>query len=213
MRDRERETFERFQKDVAEHTLTILKDDGLYRHVRCRRKNSYTYGFDIVTWPGYLAYTGDMGCYVFTRLPDMFEFFRHPCTPNLSFQYWAEKCCGMDKPDGIREWSEDFFRGAVKRDYDAYVERRDLAGPEAADLWEAIESQILCEADNSHEATAAVQQFSWNDDYVHEVFPDFWDHKLEDYTLRFLWCCYALTWAIARYDEQTTVPRPEPSGL
>ena len=28
--------------------------------------------FDIVTWPGYLCYSGDMGCFVFTRLPDMF---------------------------------------------------------------------------------------------------------------------------------------------
>lgn len=51
---------ERFLKDVSEHELTVLHEDGLYRHLRFARPNSGQYHFSIVTWPGYLAYTGDM---------------------------------------------------------------------------------------------------------------------------------------------------------
>lgn len=30
-------TFEEFSKEIARHELTVLRDDGLYRHLRCRR--------------------------------------------------------------------------------------------------------------------------------------------------------------------------------
>ena len=52
---------ERFAKDTATHAMTILRDDGLYRHLRFKRPNTSSYYFDIITWPGYLAITGDMG--------------------------------------------------------------------------------------------------------------------------------------------------------
>lgn len=223
MRNRERETFERFTKDVAEHTLTILKDDGLYRHVRCRRKDSYTYGFDIVTWPGYLAYTGDMGCYVFSRIPDMFEFFRDrtPINPEMyNFRYAAEKCMASDKRDGIREWSEDLFQRAVRMDYEKYIGRNRSEEtpwlPEAKEreLWQGIEDSVLSHGDNSHEAVQAAMDFKWSpdpDSGGEYIFTDFYEHTLETFTGRFIWCCYALPWAIDRYDALTwELSAPDP---
>ena len=65
-----------FLKDVAAHEMEILRDDGVYRHIRFKKPGTWCMHFDLVTWPGYLAYSGDMGCYVFSRLNDMFEFFR-----------------------------------------------------------------------------------------------------------------------------------------
>lgn len=58
----------------------MLHEDGIYRHIRFRQPGTMCMHFDLITWPGYLCYTGDMGTYVFTRLADMFEFFRTDLT-------------------------------------------------------------------------------------------------------------------------------------
>lgn len=69
-------TEETFLADVAAHQIHVLRDDGVHRHIRFKRPGTYCMQFDLITWPGYLCYTGDMGTYVFNRLEDMFEFFR-----------------------------------------------------------------------------------------------------------------------------------------
>lgn len=82
---------QRFPKDVADHELTILRDDGLYRHLRCAQPGTGSYWFEIVTWPGALAIRGDAGDgYLFSRIDDMLEFFRRP-DQRINPQYWAEK--------------------------------------------------------------------------------------------------------------------------
>jgi len=67
---------ESFLRDVAEHAMLLIRDDGVSRHVRFAQPGTGCMHFDLITWPGYLCYTGDMGTYVFQRLTDMFEFFR-----------------------------------------------------------------------------------------------------------------------------------------
>lgn len=89
------ETIEQqFAKNVENHVLTVVTDDGnLARHIRCREPGTVMYGWDIVTWPGYLAVTGDLGHYVFRRLDDMLvHFFGGTINP----QYWVEKCVAWD---------------------------------------------------------------------------------------------------------------------
>ena len=66
----------RFLGDIKDHTLQILRDEGVYRHIQVKSPGSYCYAFEVITWPGWLCYTGDMGSYTFQRLNDMFEFFR-----------------------------------------------------------------------------------------------------------------------------------------
>jgi hypothetical protein len=206
MRDEYEKQFARFNKEIAGHTVKVLRDDGLYRHLRCRRGDSYCMGFDIVTWPGYLSYTGDMGCFVFTRLPDMFEFFRGRRSAIVDRRYLAEKCVAKDKPDGIREYSEALFRAAIKERFDSYVADHELTEAQAADLWEQIQDEVLPNGDNHQDAVRAAMDFRWVPaDEGHtrgwEVFTDFYEHRLEEFTTRFWWCCYAVPWAIERYDE------------
>ena len=84
-----RETFER---DIGKHEMQIIRDDGVFRHVRFKRPDTICMYFDLITWPGCLCYTGDMGTYVFQRLEDMFVFFRrYPDYEqgNMSMGYWA----------------------------------------------------------------------------------------------------------------------------
>lgn len=52
-KDRETEARERFDVDVAEHKMTVLRDEGLYRHLRFQKPGTSCYYFDLVTWPGH----------------------------------------------------------------------------------------------------------------------------------------------------------------
>ena len=53
--------------------MIVLRDDGVYRHIRFKKPGTGCMHFDLVTWPGYLCYSGDMGCYVFCRLNARFS--------------------------------------------------------------------------------------------------------------------------------------------
>lgn len=192
-------TEEQFLKNVAEHKAEIVRDDGLYRHVRYRQPGTYCMGFDLITWPGYLCFCGDMGDFVFDRIPDMFDFFRGSGHKNkqhenlsVNFGYWAEKCGATDKHGGIKEYSADKFREIVKDILDDDEEATD-------DLRNAIKDEVLASADEGQFAAyQAASDFRWDDK---EYFSDFWEHSLEVYTFRFLWCCYAIAWGIAEYDK------------
>jgi hypothetical protein len=213
-RDSYEQQFARFLRDVEGHTLTVLRDDGLYRHLRCAKGDSYCMSFDLVTWPGYLCYAGDMGCFVFTRLLDMFEFFRGRQEAMIDRQYLAEKAVASDKHDGLREYSEDLFKAAVRSDFDSFTEG--WVEEAKAALWENIEDEVLAySGDGLQRAVQSAQEFEFYDADTGKqrtAFHDFWEHRLEDYTPRFWWCCYAVPWAIAQYDAQRSAAHnPSPT--
>lgn len=69
----------RFAREMAGHEMTVLHDDGLYRHLRftSNLRGHGEYWFYLITWPGCLTIRGDYGnAYTFTREPDMLPFFR-----------------------------------------------------------------------------------------------------------------------------------------
>ena len=98
-RDWEAYVHKDFVKHTEKHELKIIKDDGVYRHMRFGDPDTIIYSMHVTTWPGHLAVTGDMGTYLFSRIEDMFKFFRHD-RPNP--QYWAEKCQASDERCGMR---------------------------------------------------------------------------------------------------------------
>jgi hypothetical protein len=186
---------EQFLNDVSNHVMTIVRDDGVHRHLHFAKPGSGDMHFDIVTYPGYLVYSGDMGCYVFSRLRDMFEFFRtrprdEPERLFINLSYWAEKLEATDKPDGHLEYSADLLRERVTEildDIEADQELRD-----------EVEEYVLAYADDGEvRARDALDQFEHNG---RRVFTDTWEWDLTEYTFRFVWCCYALAWAIKQYD-------------
>jgi len=201
-----------FLRDVAEHVMEVLRDDGVNRHIRFRKPGTMCMHFDLITWPGYLCYTGDMGTYVFRRLADMFAFFRtdreYHCAKGRQLAinpgYWGEKLEAVSRyGEGYREFSMDLFEQAVRRDLESFTE--DWPEEQKAELVQAVEDDVLNACDQ-HEAIEAVRRFD------HEgagcLFDDFWEHRLEDYTFHFKWCCYALAWGVARYDEACAVAAP-----
>ncbi len=187
-------TEEVFLRDVADHQMQILRDDGVYRHIRFKQPSTTDMHFDLITWPWCLCYTGDMGTFVFRRLEDMFEFFRTDRRDGrlgINPGYWAEKVEGSDRHDGVKEYRAEKFRARV-------TEWLDDAGA-SAELREAVEDEVLsCADDGEHEARRAIRDFDHKDDA--DIFTDFWEIDLTEYTHRFMWCCYALAWGIAKYD-------------
>lgn len=132
---------EQFLRDVSEHVLTVLRDDGVERHLRFRKPGTYCYGFDLLTFPGHLLITGDCGSFLFRRLDDMFQFFRADREPvnelHINPQYWSEKLqatdCNGARGGAARKYAKEVFEENVRRLFDQHFEDeiRDEADPDA----------------------------------------------------------------------------------
>jgi hypothetical protein len=192
-------TVEQFLADVSTHTISIKRDEGVYRHITCRKPGTTCYGFDIITWPGYLAYTGDMGSFTFSRVDDMFTFFRTGISKDdqmvrecINLHYWSEKLQAVDRTDGFQQYSPERF---VEIIMDNLNDDED-ATPE---LREAIKEEVLSAADDGPQAAYnAATDFEC---YGIAHFSDGWVGVCYAYTFGFIWCCYALVWGIRKYDE------------
>ncbi len=190
---------ERFPGDIAHHVTTVAQDSGLFRHLKCRHPDTYAMGFDVTTWPGHLAITGDMGSYVFSRVPDMFTFFRRRDDGKVNLSYWAEKLVATSHREGHEKYDPDVFRETVTRRFAEWLEDHPLGG-ELPALHEQLTDDVLATADDGEDAARrAVDNFGYSG---HQVFTDFYEHSLRAYTYHFVWCCHAIVWAIAQYDAQ-----------
>jgi len=209
--DQASDTATRFKNETANHVMTVLRDEGLYRHVRFQRvttdpetgqrKWSSFYWFDLITWPGCLAINGDCGSFMFSRSTDMFEFFRIGGSVNP--QYWAEKVCGETR---VRSYSEDKFRRLVIEHFVDAVR----GGGTPRGLGKAVRAEILgsdelyCE-DGARQALAEFAYYRNERDRYSAKAPDFefcdtWEWDLHDWDWQFLWCCHAIRWGISQYD-------------
>jgi hypothetical protein len=213
-------TEERFLRDVAQHEMTVIRDDGVNRHIRFKKPGSSDMFFDLITWPGHLCYTGDMGAYVFQRLTDMFEFFRTDRAYNqasgrklaINLGYWTEKLIAVDgnrhggKP---KAFDEEKFKRAINDYRVRWI--RDAKESGALDkegrreLWEAVEDEVLGALDEGeHRASFAAYDFHHPDPSDSQrrgwMFEDLFGHDFTEYTHSIIWCCYALAWGIEKYD-------------
>lgn len=196
-------TEDQFLKYVAEHQMTVIHEDGVHRHIRFSRPGTSCMHFDLITWPGSLCYTGDMGTYVFSRLHDMFEFFRTDREYSekkgqklsINLGYWAEKVQAPDKYDGLKKYDADKFRQTIGEWLDS--------GEVSDAVREAVNDDVLsCADDGPDRAMDAAMNFE-HDGFT---FRDFWECDLTEYSHRFVWCCYALAWGILQYDASSAEP-------
>lgn len=220
---------ERFRAETTNHQMTVLHDDGLYRHLRFAAPGSSFYWFDIITWPGRLSVGGDVDTFAFARVDDMFAFFRGQ---RVNPQYWAEKIAdGRDRAktfdeakfnrlvdDEVNE-TETTFPGLTASlreemaEYATYFEAgareflrdftyRTSAGQTAIDHAEYTWSATL----HNPQATSAEKDAAWKayrrtEDQHTFAFRDSWEWDLTDYDWSFLFACHAIVWGIAQYDE------------
>lgn len=79
-------------RTFAEHRLTQELDDGLFRAWWCARPRSGTYSFRVVTAPGWLYLSGDIGHLALSRERDMLPWTRSVVTgESVDLCYLAEK--------------------------------------------------------------------------------------------------------------------------
>lgn len=219
-------TQERFLRDVARHQMTVLRDDGLHRHVRFKEPGNSCYHFDLITWPGYLCYTGDMGTFVFRRIDDMFEFFGRDRAYHASrgrklainLGYWGEKLVAVDANGAssggkAKEFDLEKFTRVINEYRLRWMRRGKEEGTldkeQRRELWEQVQEEVLDRAeDGEHYAQAAAYQFAFRPSSDHRSscapvwqFDDLFEHDFTEYTHTFVWCCYALAWGIQKYDE------------
>lgn len=198
-----------FDSDVCAHQMAVLLDQGIYRHLRFKRPGQSAYWFDIITAPGILVFTGDMGGYTFRRVEDMFQFFRHE---RINPGYWAEKVEAESKTIGVATFSPDKFRRIVFEYVRDWVRKnRDrCTREERRELWDEITNDVLRADENG------VRMFDAANEFQHKLnadckfhFQDFWEHDFDEFTYSFIWCCRALVWAIAKYDATKSLARTQ----
>lgn len=211
-----------FLKDASEHAMTVIRDDGVHRHLHFRkpRPAGSEYWFDIITWPGSLCIDGDMGTYVFRRLDDMFEFFRtdreylerKDCQLAINPPYWSKKLRAPD-PRHAKEFSSNQFRSRVIEEFDDWVKtsqpdddefttqaERDEFERKRTVLRHALADEVLnCLNDGETRAYDAANEFSC-DDVPGFNMRDCREWNCQEYTFHFMWNCYAIAWAIQKYD-------------
>lgn len=206
-----------FLKDVSNHEMIVIRDDGIDRHIRFRQPDTIIYSFDLITWAGHLCITGDCGTYVFSRIKDMFEFFR--CddwygkrgrgeTLYINPGYWGEKLLSIGTNAGYKEFDESKFRDRVLEHYEEWRESEEPAQEDADELMEALNDEVLSRADDGE-----LYAYQAAHDFTHTFFDeegrkrhtfhlqDFFDGGgTERYTFHYLWCLYAIAWGVKQYD-------------
>lgn len=202
---------ERFARDIASHIMEIRHEAELYRHIVFKRPDTSCMMFSLTTTPGRLIYAGDMGCFVFERLPDMFAFFRQReghHKPN--YGYWKQKlvACGDNEPT---EKSPEKFRQNLES-YDT-ADLTDEQKTEVAEFIDQVCSEY--EYDGAECAYRSVYDFRLSDNSKHgrDFFVDFFEFSDTVLTLRYEWCCHAIQWGIAEYDKTKSREACEAAAL
>ena len=190
-------TLEKFLDDVKHHELTIHQNNGVYRHLTFANPNDCDKYFNITTFPDHLVITGDMGTLIFSRLYDMFNFFRSDDL-RINPGYWAEKIQSASYQGKIESYSEfdiDEVKRCVQEDLDDFIRDNELSGEEEYNLREELQSVLR--AEDEYEIVDAIRNFDCND----FDFADFWERDYRKYRYHYIWLCYAIVWGIKKFDE------------
>lgn len=192
----------RYEEDTREHSMRVLRDDGLYRHVRFSAPKTVMYRFDLVTWPGYLAIVGDVEDHLFARLPDMFQFFEsavHHRTrtgkPHINPDYWSEKLQGPNAGRSTQVYSRALYETQVLEWLEEHADSSDPGVLKAA-----VQEQLLdCPPHDVREAMERLHRFEYAGLRIYEPY----DWRLTEFSGHFLWCCWAIVDGIRQYREAT----------
>lgn len=198
-----RQAAERFATETEHHKLTILHDDGLYRHLRFMSEppgqpKQSGYWFELITAPGSLIFRGDGESFVFARLRDMFEFFRSNPDRNtmrISPDYWAEKLTSN------RAAAKTYSRELLDQNVAEALAAAEETFPGITDAW-TFETDELAGYDLDHEDSAreALRDFEHHHKDETFRFADTWEWNLQDFDWWYLWACHAIVHGIAQYD-------------
>jgi hypothetical protein len=186
----------RFADDTAAHRMTVLLDQGLYRHLRFADPAGSFSWFEIITVPGLLTINGDMGTFTFAREKDMFPLFRR-ADGGINAHYWAEKIIASSDP--AKAYAAKVFTETILQDAESQLDDAEVEADQRTSALAELQEEVLSVADEGeHEASRALSDFS------HELldFTDAWEHDFTEYGLRYLWNLHAIVHGITEYTAQ-----------
>lgn len=192
-------TLEAFLETVKDHELTVNIDHGVFRDLTIKKTDTGHRSYHITTRPNSLIFTGDMGSFVFTRLNDMFRFFRSD-EYKINPDYWAEKVQAQDMWGGVKAFDSKYAKASLEQALQEFIA---CCHPEfdEADIIKAKDA--VEEVDCSDEESFETAMNDWDEDDAGDFRPsDYFDVDPRTYTYRYLWCCYAIVHAIKLYDAQ-----------
>lgn len=141
----------------GETAITILHEDGLYRHMRFSAPGTLE-SFEIITWPGSLTVSGGHGTWTFRRNQDMFTFF----TGYINVDYWAEKLvngCHGGRQE-VKHHDDETFRDWVIEDF--WETSRDLDHDDTIEWWQSLKDEVfddfaMIDTEDPHECLRVLQ--------------------------------------------------------
>lgn len=178
----------------SDHVIELKFSNGLYRHWRCGRPDgSFTHSFNVVTWPGWMAVTGDMGSLMLSRIDDMVQFVRGHIE---SIDYFAEK---VTQEIPVKEFSPKKMIHVIQEKIDEIMEHSsdddndDQKGEdkEMIDRLEALQRRL-----DDGDISECEASGEWMD-ITGDTDPSF-----RDFTSNFLWVREALIWFVANLKEE-----------
>lgn len=185
----------RFAADTATHRMTVLHEDGLYRHLRFAAPEPSRVGpFELITWPHNLVVkAGWTFHFDIDATPDMFDLFRNTSfTGEINPGYWSEKVrAGRDEIEGF---DPNLFEQQVKD----YVVDAIRNGDAPRGIGAEVTSRIFECGDICHEAGARAELADFR--FQDWSFGETWEWNFSDYTPGFLHSCHAIRHGIALYD-------------
>ena len=193
---------ERFSADTEGFEMTVLHDEGVYRHLRFKHPEQSMYWYDLVTWPGCLTFHGDMGTWTFAREHDMaLQFFSEQGYANAS--YWSEKLQGGGGQRGAQVFSPERFREHIREEYRQHIEARGISAD--AELWQDIHQTFMDDWAPEDQSTCitTAQGYVWPRHFAPgpEAFsmPDAWEWDCMVWDHAFLWACQGIRAGLALY--------------
>lgn len=164
--------------------MAVYVNNGIYRHIVFQQqKHAFLHRFELITTPGLLTIHGDMGTWCFSRVDDMFTFFRgNPGDINPS--YWHEKL--QAGRNDATEFDGEYFKECLMDNLDEEASQELLDAIEDIE-WSDFEPDVRRQVDELE-----VDGFR---------FTDTWEIKGHKYNYQFIWCLYAIVWGIRQYDD------------
>ena len=188
--------YDNFKRDIKEHTIEIIKDDDVYKHISFGEPGTRCMRVEILTSPDHLFYYGDMGSYCFTRNKYMLGFFAND--RGINPHYWMEKIVASSEPP--MELSQKEIEKNVLEEVESYVESyhdslsKKKRGLLTKTIFDDVMDSVSFNGDSDYwlsRAISDVMDYS-NSEYPELTFEDFYEYGCKEYTTRYLWCCFAL---------------------
>jgi hypothetical protein len=193
---------EEFLQTVSSHKMTVECDKGVHRCIHFANPDCFNGWFHLITWPGGLTIAGDYGAYSFTRINDMFQFFRSAGEQiQIKPDYWEQKLISTDRVSSHEKFScegNEFHIQEAYRNYakeESCAEEREYARQELRSAFDSAPESL----EQLYDTLGGLE----NDSIRGELSDALYDISLTAYTTRFIWCLWAIVWGIREYDRAT----------